>query len=51
MKKNDNNKLNISDNQIDCEISLVEDQNTINLKNLQNIQNQINNIGEGNAFP
>ena len=51
MKKNDNNKLNISDNLIDNEMSLVEDQNTINLKNLQNIQNQINNnVGGGNTF-
>ena len=51
MKKNDNNKLNISDNIVENEVSFVEDQNTINLKNLQNIQNQINNIGGGNAFP
>ena len=52
MKKNENNnKLNISDNIVENEVSFVEDQNTINLKNLQNIQNQINNIGGGNAFP
>ena len=46
MKKNDNNKLNISETLIDNEMTFVEDQNAINLKNLQSIQNQINNIRE-----
>ena len=48
MRKNENNKLDLSDN---IGICLAEDQNTINLKNLQNIQSQINNFGAANCFP
>ena len=49
MKKDENNKSN-TDNLIESNLNLIEDQNTINLKSLQNIQSQINNIGEGNGF-
>ena len=51
MKKNENNKLDLSDNMIENNLNLMEDQNTINLKNLQNIQSQINNLGGTNGFP
>ena len=49
MKQNENEhcNLNKSDN---SNISLMEDQNAINLKNLQNIQSQINNLGGRNGF-
>ena len=50
MKKNENNKLDLSDNMIGNNITLVEDQNTINLKNLQNIQSQINGLGVSKCF-
>ena len=50
MKQNENNKLDISDNILGNSLSLLEDQNAINLKNLQNIQSQINNLGGGNGF-
>ena len=50
IKKNDSSKLSISGNLLGNSISLIEDQNAINLKNLQNIQSQINNINGGNNF-
>ena len=49
MKKNDNNKLNLSANLIDSNQSMNEEQNAINLQDLEQIQNQINNLG-GNIF-
>lgn len=49
MKKNDNNKLNLSANLIDSNQSMNEEQNAINLKDLEQIQNQIINLG-GNIF-
>ena len=50
MKKNENNKSNLSDNLLGNSISFGEEQNAINLKNLQNIQSQIDDIrgGKGN---
>ena len=50
MKQAENNKLNTSDNLLGNTLSLIEDQNMINLKDLQNIQSQIN-LGVGNGFP
>ena len=50
IKKNDSSKLSLSGNLLGNSISLIEDQNAINLKNLQNIQSQINNINGGNNF-
>ena len=50
MKNNENNKLDLSDNILGNSLSLMEDQNAINLKNLKNIQNQINNLGGGDNF-
>ena len=47
MKKNENNKSNLSDNLLGNSISFGEEQNAINLKNLQNIQSQIDDIREG----
>ena len=50
IKKNDSSKLSFSGNLLNNSISLIEDQNVINLKNLQNIQSQINNINGSNNF-
>ena len=50
IKKNDSSKLSFSGNLLGNSISLIEDQNAINLKNLQNIQSQINSLNGANNF-
>ena len=50
MKKNENNKLSLSDNILGNDIALMEDQNIINLKHIQNIQSQINGFSGNNGF-
>ena len=50
IKKNECSKLSISGNPLGNSMSLIEDQNAINLKNLQHIQSQINSINRDNNF-
>ena len=50
IKKNECSKLSLSGTPLNNSLSLIEDQNAINLKNLQNIQSQINNINRENNF-
>jgi kinesin family protein 2/24 len=50
IKKNECSKLSISGNPLGNSMSLIEDQNAINLKNLQHIQSQINIINRDNNF-
>ena len=50
MKKNENNKLSLSDKILGNNIPFIEDQNLINLKNIENIQSQINFFTGANGF-